>query len=130
MKKPLTADERKQEALALLAKNCYGSGPAETAMKKYLSPEQTIERRALIASRWQALQMRLKEQIIPFEGLRNMLKQANCPTNPQEIGLSREQYLHAVPTAQLIRVRYTVLDLLYECGLLDDACRTLEKMFR
>ena len=130
MKKPLTAAERKQEIDALLVKNCYGAGPAETAMQKYLTPEQTLERRKLIESKWERLRQRLKEQIIPFEGLRNMLKQANCPITPQEIGLSREQYLHAVPTAQLIRARYTVLDLIYECGLLDDACRSLEKMFR
>ena len=58
-----------------------------------------------------------------------MLKKAGCPVTPSEIGLSREQYLHAVPTAQLIRMRYTVLDLLYECGLLADACKSLEKIF-
>ena len=129
MKKPLTADERRREINALLVKNCYGPGPAETAMKKYLTPEQTLERRQLIASKWGTLQRRLKEQIIPFESLRDMLKKAGCPVSPLEIGLGREQYFHAVPTAQLIRIRYTVLDLLYECGLLEDACKSLEKMF-
>ena len=129
MKKPLTAEERRREIDSLLVKNCYGPGPAETAMKKYLTPEQTAERRLLIASKWEKLRERLKQQIIPSEELRSMLKKADCPVTPAEIGLSREQYLHAVPTAQLIRVRYTVLDLLYECGLLDDACETLERDF-
>ena len=125
MKEPLTADERRREIDALLTKNCYGPGPAETAMKKYLTPEQTRERRQLIASRWEDIRQRLRQQIIPSRELRLMLKKANCPVTPEEIGLSQEQYLHAVPTAQLIRIRYTVLDLLYECGLLDDACRSL-----
>ena len=129
MKQPLTEAERRREIAELLKKNCYGPGPAETAMKKYLSPEQTLERRKLIGSKWPELQRRLKERIIPFDELRDMLKKADCPVTPAQIGLSREQYLHAVPTAQLIRVRYTVLDLLYECGLLADAVKSLEKMF-
>ena len=129
MSKPLTEAERRKEIESLLVKNCYGPGPAETAIRKYLTPEQTLERRKLIGSKWPELQRRLKERIIPFEELRSMLKKADCPTAPAQIGLSREQYLHAVPTAQLIRVRYTVLDLLYECGLLADACRSLERIF-
>ena len=39
----------------------------------------------------------------------------------EEIGLTREQYLHGVFAAQLIRKRYTVLDFLYEAGLLKRA---------
>ena len=121
----LTPEGRRREVDALLVKNCDGPGPAETAMKKYLTPEQTMERRQMIASHWDEIRKELKQQIIPSDELRSMLKKAHCPVTPEEIGLTREQYLHAVPTAQLIRIRYTVLDLLYECGLLDDACRTL-----
>ena len=57
-----------------------------------------------------------------------MLKKANCPVTPAEIGLSREQFLHGIKTAQLIRNRYTILDLLYEAGLLDEAMKNLDKM--
>lgn len=129
MKKPLSKDERFAEVQQLLKRNCYGSGIAETAMKKYLSVAETSERRQLIEKNWSSIQAELKKQIVPFEKLRLMLKTANCPVRPAEIGLDREQYFHAVHTAQLIRIRYTVLDLLYECGLLDDACKSLEKMF-
>ena len=55
-----------------------------------------------------------------------MLQKAGCPVCPAEVGLDREQFLHVVPMAQIIRIRYTVLDLLYECGLLKDACKYLE----
>lgn len=129
MKQPLTREERKKEAEALLANGCYGTAPLETALKKYLTPEETLERRALIGSKWKELQADLKKQIYPFEELRAMLKKANAPTAPSEIGLSREQFFHAIPTAQLIRIRYTILDLLYECGLLDDACNEIRKVF-
>lgn len=129
MKKPLTEDERLAEVRELLKRNCYGSGIEETAMKKYLSVDETSARRQLAEQNWAAIQVKIKQQIVPFEKLRSMLKTANCPVHPSEIGLDREQLLHAVHTAQLIRIRYTVLDLLYECGLLDDACNSLEKLF-
>jgi glycerol-1-phosphate dehydrogenase [NAD(P)+] len=57
-----------------------------------------------------------------------MLKNANCPVTPAEIGLSREQFLHGIRTAQLIRNRYTILDFLYEAGLLEEAMRSLDTM--
>ena len=50
-----------------------------------------------------------------------MLKKANAPTRFEEIGLTEEQYFHGIKTAQLIRNRYTSLDMLYEAGLLDAA---------
>lgn len=129
MKSPLQSDERRQEAENLLKRGCYGSEIADTAMKKYLSPAETYNRRELIGKHWENLQKTLAKQIIPFEKLRSLLRQANCPAAPSQIGLSKEQLLHAVHTAQMLRIRYTVLDLLYECGLLDDACRNLEKLF-
>ena len=128
MKAPLTEAERLQEVDRLTSRNCYGAGPKETAMKKYLTPAQTMERRELITSRWERLQAGIRKQCIPFQELRTMLKKADCPTTPAEIGLDREQFLHAVFAAQLIRTRYTILDMLYECGLLDDAARNLDKM--
>ena len=54
-----------------------------------------------------------------------MLKEAGCPTKPSDIGLGMEQYIHGIRTAQLIRTRYTLLDLLYETGILDDAIEYL-----
>lgn len=129
MKAPLSPDERKDEINKLTEKNCYGADITATAMKKYLSQEETICRRELIAKHWQALQQHLKKQLVPFEELRIMLKKANCPTHPYEIGVSKEQLIHAVHTAQLIRIRYTILDLLYEAGLLDDACKDLDRLF-
>ena len=93
-----------------------------------VSPEETLRKREKIRAVWPELQKRLQKQIIPFPELRQMLQKAGCPTRPAEIGLDREQFLNVIPMAQTIRVRYTVLDLLYECGLLDDAGKSHEVM--
>ena len=53
---------------------------------------------------------------------------AGCPVRPAEIGLGREQFLHGVRTAQVTRPRYTILDLLYELGVFEDAIRRLDVM--
>jgi glycerol-1-phosphate dehydrogenase [NAD(P)+] len=57
-----------------------------------------------------------------------MLARANCPTRPAEIGLTEEDFIHGVITAQLIRKRYTILDFLYEAGLFRLACKKLDRM--
>ena len=58
-----------------------------------------------------------------------MLKAANCPITPAEIGLSQEQFIHGVKTAQLIRKRYTLLDVLEECGIMDEMLKKLAVTF-
>lgn len=128
MKAPLTPEERQQEVAFLARRGCYGTLPEDNTRKKYLTPGETLRKREKIRAVWPELQKRLQKQIIPFPELRQMLQKAGCPTTPAEIGLDREQFLNVIPMAQTIRVRYTVLDLLYECGLLDDAGKSHEVM--
>jgi glycerol-1-phosphate dehydrogenase [NAD(P)+] len=117
---------RRREVEALLSRGCYGgNAPIETAMGKHLAGEALVERRRLIAEKWTELQKRLKAQLIPGEEMRRMLSEAGCPVEPSQIGLSREQYLHGLRTAQLLRRRYTILDFLYELGVLDDVVARL-----
>ncbi len=128
MKPGLTREERIAEIDELLVKGCYSDAPRITAMEKFISGSELTARRNLIREHWSVLQERIRKQLIPFQQIRNMLLAAHCPVKPSEIGLSREQFLHAVKTGQLIRIRYTVTDLLYELGLLDKAMETLEQM--
>ena len=58
-----------------------------------------------------------------------MLKKAKCPTAPAEIGLAPGQFIHGVKTAQLIRKRYTLLDALDECGVMDAMLEKLAAKF-
>ncbi len=126
MRPALSREERLAEIDKLLAKGCYGTAPIDTAMKKFIEPEAMEERRKMLLAKLPEIQSRFKKQLISLDEIRTMLESAACPVKPSEIGLTQEQYLHAVPTAQLIRVRYTLLDYLYELGLLDDAVSTLQ----
>ena len=127
-KAPLSVEERTAEIDALLVKDCYGSAPRKISLDKFKTGTAAEERRALIASVWDSLREKLKKQLYTYDELHAMLKAANCPLTPADIGLSREQFLHGIRTAQLIRNRYTILDFLYEAGLFDEALKNLDKM--
>ena len=122
---PPSANMRQAEIDELLIKGCYGSAIAPLAMEKTPFGEAMTQRREKIFASWQNLQKRLSKQLIPSEQLKEMLRTANAPTEFAQIGLTFEQYIHGIKTAQLIRKRYTILDMLYETGLLDAAIATL-----
>jgi glycerol-1-phosphate dehydrogenase [NAD(P)+] len=55
------------------------------------------------------------------EHVRSELKKAGCPTSLSDLGIDRSRLLPTLVRAQMIRKRYTSLDLLYELGLYE-AC--------
>ena len=128
MKPGLSFEERSAEIDQLLVKNCYGTAPKETALKKHITGEKLAERRNLIRKQWKKMQTALRERLIPSDELIKILRDAGCPTTAKEIGLDKEQFIHGIKTAQLIRNRYTIIDMLYETGLLDDALKKLDVM--
>ncbi|MBR7118769.1 MAG: sn-glycerol-1-phosphate dehydrogenase [Lentisphaeria bacterium] len=122
-------EERKKNIERLLAKGCYGDKVFSTAMSKFKQGEDMAARRREILEKWESFKAPVRERIIPFPELREMLKKAGCPYKAQMIGLDKEQLTDGVRRAQLIRVRYNVADLLYESGVLDDAIKTLDVLF-
>ena len=97
----------------------------EQSRRKYLESPQLSKRLALITERWEELRGRAREQLLPRKQVRDQLRAVGCPTTPAEIGLSPEQLRATYRRAQMIRPRYTVLDLLNETGLLDDCVAEL-----
>ena len=123
-----TLEERQATVKELLKKNCYGN-PEKIAFDKFKYGEAAEERRELIFRNWDRIRYLLKKQIFSYEETKKLLIEAHAPVRPQEIGLDKEQFYHGLFTAQLIRARYTLLDVLYEAGLLEEAAKTLDIMF-
>ncbi|WP_298132153.1 sn-glycerol-1-phosphate dehydrogenase [Micropruina sp.] len=90
------------------------------ALAKHLTPEQLRERLELVKSLWGDLSRKLAAQLIPAAELQRMLRAAGTPAHPYDIALSWEQFKDTYRRAQMIRKRYTVLDLLLEANLLDE----------
>ena len=106
-----------------------GSKLEDAAVKeteaKYVDADALRERLSLVREVWPGLRGRVEEQLLPAGELREMLRTAGCPTGPEEIGLSREAFKQTYFRAQMLRKRYTVLDLAIETGILDECVEEL-----
>lgn len=90
----------------------------EASREKHLTKEALRARLEVIADRYDELRERVKAQLIPTEDFKSLLAQAGCPTEPSGIGATAHDVLMATFGAQMIRNRYTILDLAYEAGRL------------
>jgi glycerol-1-phosphate dehydrogenase [NAD(P)+] len=89
------------------------------SLEKYVAPDELASRLELLRERWPDLRERLRDQLLSAEDLRAMLRAAGCPTSPEEIGLSRQALKETFWRAQMIRRRFTVLDLALQAGILE-----------
>jgi glycerol-1-phosphate dehydrogenase [NAD(P)+] len=87
---------------------------------KYLDKKALAVRLRVIAAGWQELRARVSGQLIPFTKLKAMLQAAGCPVRPEEINCTREDWKQTCRLAQMIRRRYTALDLAFDLGRLDE----------
>lgn len=87
---------------------------------KYLDAGALGERLELLRRVWPRLRGKLEAQLMPADELREMLRAAGCPTSPEEIGLTRDEFEATYARAQMLRKRYTVLDLANETGILEE----------
>ena len=126
---PSGPEEREREIAALLSRGVDGDA-AGIAMKKFLSGNELLERRSLIASKWEQMGERVLRQLIPFNEMKRQFQRAGCPVHPAEIGLARADFRDGFRRAQLIRKRYTVLDLAYEAGILELLLDRMEPYFK
>ena len=126
---PSGPEEREREIAALLSRGVYGDA-AGIAMKKFLSGNELLERRSLIASKWEQMGERVLRQLIPFDEMKRQFQRAGCPVHPAEIGLARADFRDGFRRARLIRKRYTVLDLAYEAGILELLLDRMEPYFK
>jgi len=58
------------------------------------------------------------KQIGSSMGIISDLKKAGCPTRPVDIGRSNSEIQAVMEKAQMIRERFTILDCLYDLGVL------------
>ena len=130
MRPGLSMAERESEIDQLLKLGCYGPEPKKTALNKHLTGDKLLAQREKLLANWDDLRSRMQKRLIPYQEMYRKLAAANCPVTPAAIGLTPEQFRHGIRTAQLIRNRYTVLDLLYELGVLDNAIESLDVMIR
>lgn len=90
------------------------------ALAKWITPDGLRARLELLASQWAALVPRLRAQLLPATELQRMLHAAGAPAHPGSIGLDWQRFRDTYVRAQMIRKRYTVLDVALEANLLTE----------
>lgn len=70
---------------------------------------------------WPVLADRLRGQVVTPGAMVDMLHRAGAPAEAEEIGVGRDYLRRTTLNARFLRSRYTVLDLLDECGMLEAA---------
>lgn len=108
----------------------FGSGElADKALEetraKHSTPDALRAQLERLRDGWPALRERLSQHLQPFRNARAMLREAGCPTEPEQIGISRERLRRSYEQAYHIRRRYTVLDFATRFGVFDPALDAL-----
>ena len=102
-----------------------GEYAVEESRAKYVSAEELRERLELLCGLWPELRGRLEAQLMSADELRETLRAAGCPTSPEEIGLSWQDFRATYTRARTIRRRYNVLDLAVETGIFEECVEEL-----
>ncbi|MBN2302547.1 MAG: sn-glycerol-1-phosphate dehydrogenase [Lentisphaerae bacterium] len=105
----------------------FGDTPISKSMTdecraKHLAPTDLSIRIAFLKDNWDALRSKTLERLYPYAELCDRFKAADVPVRPEQINLTRERVCDTIVSAQMMRNRYTILDLAFELGWIED-CR-------
>lgn len=103
-------------------------GPGEIAARaveevraKHVDGANLRARLERVREGWPLLAERLRAQVMAPDLMVGMLHRAGAPAEAAEIGVGRDYLRRTTLNARFLRSRYTVLDLLEECGMLEAA---------
>ena len=85
---------------------------------KHLAPDALRDRLRFFAAHWADLRAKALAQLDRLPDLRGRLAAAGCPTTPAALNTTAAEVRRMVPRVQMIRRRYTALDVAFETGRL------------
>ena len=87
---------------------------------KYVGKEELRNQLETLKAVWPQLSVRIREQIIPFEQVRENLRLVGAPYEPEMIGVTRERFRQTVSYIPFMRSRFTNIDVIYRLGWMDE----------
>ena len=90
------------------------------AKGKYVDKEGLRRQLESLKESWPSLSARIREQILPFEQVRENLRRVGTPYEPEMIGISRERFRKTVSYIPFMRNRFTNIDVIYRLGWMDE----------
>ena len=92
----------------------------EERTAKKNDPAEHAKRLTVIQSRWEELKAVMRENLPSSEKVMELLRTLGGPVSPEEIGVEPSLVKEAVLLAKELRNRYTILQLLWDLGLLEE----------
>jgi len=93
---------------------------------KYVDKDGLRQQLEALKAAWPELSERIREQIIPFEQVRENLRLVGAPYEPEMIGVTRERFRKTVSYIPYMRSRFTNIDVIYRLGWMDEF---MDRMF-
>ena len=85
--------------------------------KKFPTRDQLRQELSLVKSLWPELSVKMRNQLMPFEEVRENLKKVGAPYEPEMIGVTRARFRETYAGVPYMRARYFSLDLVDRLGL-------------
>lgn len=86
---------------------------------KYISPEKLRAQLTHLKAVWPQLKERISGYIFSYDDVHKRLEDVGAPYEPEMIGVSRERLRETFRGVPYMRSRYTIIDLIQRCGLMD-----------
>lgn len=112
-------EEREQSVRDLLDPRIAEEGVRHT-LSKHLEEEQLRERLEKIREVWPSVRERASKQLSSPDEIAEKLAKVGAPYHPEMIEIDLDRFRKTHFQAQMIRPRYTILDLLVDVGMLDE----------
>lgn len=87
---------------------------------KYCDKETLRKQLEAVKNNWPELKEKISKQIIPFDEVYDCLKRVRAPYEPEMIGVTKERLRSTFRCIPFMRNRFTGIDLIYRCGLMNE----------
>lgn len=88
--------------------------------EKYVEKDELRRQLEALKAAWPTLKEQIREQIIPFEQVRENLRLVGAPYEPEHIGVTRERFRKTFTYIPYMRSRFANIDIVYRCGYMDE----------
>ena len=117
------ADEArlKESAGGFFADRALREAALHESSAKQISRDALRTQLLKLQSMWPEVSRKLRAQLMPLAEVKAKLRAVGAPSEPEQIGITRERLCGSFIKAWFIRRRFTVLDVIVRVNRLDDA---------
>lgn len=115
-------------------RNCFGQAAEGILALEERSGKNNLEKRnqrlTILENKWPLIRDTIKENLPSSQKMIQLLQSLGAPVRPSQVGISDEMTRDAIILAKEIRDRFTLLQMLWDTGLLESYAEEITASFR